>query len=77
MNVLPLNLILSSPFELQVVYFVLSFIIALIGINRKMGFWGYLFCSILFSPLIGLMVVMVSAKNVSAKKEDNKIKKQE
>jgi len=62
-NVLPLTLILSAPVNIQILYFVCSLLIGIFGINRKMGFWGYLFCSIIFSPLIGLMVLLVSAKN--------------
>ncbi len=62
MAYLPLNFILSFPLPVQIGYFVLSFLIAIAGYNRKMGFWGYLFCSILFSPVIGLMMVLVSSK---------------
>lgn len=38
----------------------LSFIIAYFGRNRKMGFWGYLFASLLLTPLLGLLLVVVS-----------------
>jgi len=43
-------------------YFSFSLIIGVFGMNRIMGFWGYLFCSIIFSPVIGLMVLLVSSK---------------
>ncbi|QTA89720.1 hypothetical protein [Desulfonema magnum] len=62
MKYLPLTVILTFPVSIQAIYFALCLVIALAGINRKMGFWGYLFCSIIFSPLIGLMVVLVSEK---------------
>lgn len=39
---------------------VLSCIVAFFGRNRKMGFWGYLFASILLTPLIGALLVIVS-----------------
>ncbi|QTA87805.1 hypothetical protein [Desulfonema magnum] len=67
MNYLPLTVILSSPVAIQAIYFASCLVIALAGVNKKMGFWGYLFCSIIFSPLIGLMVVLVSEKT---KKEE-------
>ncbi|WP_080798700.1 hypothetical protein [Desulfamplus magnetovallimortis] len=39
---------------------VFSYIVALLGRNRKFGFWGYFFCSLLLTPLIGLIVVFAS-----------------
>jgi hypothetical protein len=62
MSLLPLNYILGFPPAVQILYFLASFVIAIAGMNRKMGFWGYLFSSILFSPVIGLMLVLVSEK---------------
>jgi hypothetical protein len=41
---------------------VLSFIVALFGRNRKFGFWGYLFASLLLTPVIGLILVLASDK---------------
>jgi len=38
----------------------LSFFIALLGMNRKLGFWGYFFGSILLGPLVGILLVLVS-----------------
>ena len=62
MSLLPLTYIFSFPPIIQILYFSLSFIIGISGVNRIMGFWGYFFCSILFSPVIGLMVLLVSSK---------------
>ena len=62
MNFLPLNMIIAFPLPVQLIYFASCLVLAIAGINRKMGFWGYLFCSIILSPLIGLMVLMVSEK---------------
>jgi hypothetical protein len=45
-----------------VLYFGLSFIIAVFGINRKFGFWGYLFGSLLLTPVIGFLLVVSSDK---------------
>ena len=39
---------------------VLSLIVALMGVNRKFGFWGYFFASILLTPLVGLLLVLAS-----------------
>ncbi len=39
---------------------VLSVIVALMGINRKLGFWGYFFASLLLTPLVGLCLVLAS-----------------
>ncbi|MDM8540624.1 hypothetical protein QUF90_06005 [Desulfococcaceae bacterium HSG9] len=59
---LPLNIVLSYPMNVQIVYFGLSLVLGMAGLNRKMGFWGYLFSSILLSPLIGFMLLLVSDK---------------
>lgn len=61
-GLLPLNMIMSYPSTIQLLYFALSFVVAVAGWNKKMGFWGYLFVSILLSPLIGLMMVLVSGE---------------
>jgi hypothetical protein len=60
MQFLPLNLIFSTPIYLQIIYFASSLVIGVAGINRKMGFWGYLFSSLIFSPVIGLMLLLAS-----------------
>ena len=45
---------------LQVIYVGLSLLIAFLGMNRKFGFWGYLFCSLLLTPAVGLIVLLAS-----------------
>jgi hypothetical protein len=42
------------------IYLTLCALVALIGRNRKFGFWGYFFCSILLSPIIGALLVVAS-----------------
>ncbi|MFT5375672.1 MAG: putative membrane protein [Candidatus Latescibacterota bacterium] len=37
-----------------------SVLVAFVGRKRKFGFWGYLFCSLFFTPLIGFMLVLAS-----------------
>jgi hypothetical protein len=69
-SALPLNMIFAYPVNIQLIYFLLCFLIAVAGWNRKMGFWGYLFSSVIFSPLIGLMLLVVSEKrNVKTEKQ--------
>lgn len=51
--------------QIVVLSFIASLIIGLLGINKKMGFWGYFFGSLLFTPLIGLILLLVSARKDS------------
>lgn len=44
------------------IYVILSLIIGLFGSNRKFGFWGYFFGSLLLTPIIGLVLVLASDK---------------
>jgi len=46
-----------------VVYYVIaSLIIGFLGYNRKLGFWGYFFGAILFTPFIGIILLLASDK---------------
>ncbi|MFZ4535695.1 hypothetical protein [Propionivibrio sp.] len=38
----------------------LSLIVAYFGRKRRIGFWGLLFGSILLTPLIGLIILLVT-----------------
>jgi len=49
------------------IYIGLSFFVALLGMNRKWGFWGYFFGSLLLSPLIGILLVLASDPRPSDK----------
>ncbi len=40
----------------------LSVLVGFLGMNRKFGFWGYLFASLALTPLIGLLLVIASDK---------------
>lgn len=42
--------------------FILSFIVASQGENRQIGFWPSLFISLLFTPVIGILIVLASDK---------------
>ncbi len=43
-------------------YLMLCFCLALIGKNRKFGYWGYFFCSLFLTPIIGAIVLLGSDK---------------
>jgi len=43
-------------------YIILCIIIAWIGADRKFGSWGYFFCSLALTPLIGIIVLLASDK---------------
>ena len=45
---------------IPLVYLALCYVCALLGENRKFGFWGYLICSIIFTPLVGLVLLLAS-----------------
>ncbi len=46
-----------------------SLIIGFLGMNRKMGFWGYFFSSLLLTPIIGILLVSVSDPKPRVKEE--------
>jgi hypothetical protein len=45
---------------LTVIYVLFCLIVGSLGINRKFGFWGYFFASIVLSPLIGFILIFAS-----------------
>lgn len=38
-----------------------SILVGLMGWNRKFGFWGYFFASLLLTPIVGLLLVLASS----------------
>jgi uncharacterized membrane protein YiaA len=36
------------------------FFIGVLGRNRKLGFWGYFFASLLLTPIIGMLLVVAT-----------------
>ncbi len=49
-----------------VIYVVLAVLVAALGMDRKLGFWGYFFASLLLTPLVGLILVAASDKKTRA-----------
>ena len=41
-------------------YSLMCAVVGLMGLHRKLGFWGYFLCSIMLTPMIGLILVLVS-----------------
>ncbi len=41
-------------------YILLCVIVAMIGRRRKWGYWGYLFSSVLFTPVLGILFVLAA-----------------
>ncbi len=40
----------------------LAITVGALGRHRTMGFWGYFFASIVLTPLMGLLLVLVSGR---------------
>ena len=45
----------------------ISFIIGVLGTNRKLGFWGYFFSSLLLTPFVGIILLCASTKKIHSK----------
>lgn len=54
-----------GPMLLPFAYLVICLAIGLLGKDRKFGFWGYVFFSLLFSPILGFIVLLASDKRKS------------
>jgi len=48
------------PPEALAIYLSLCLIAGIAGRKRRIGFWGYLFCSIVFSPCLSLLFMVLS-----------------
>ena len=45
-----------------ILYFVLCLVVAYMGRQRRIGFIGFLICSILFTPVLCLLVLLVTGR---------------
>ena len=43
-----------------VLYVLGAWVIALFGSNRRFGFWGYFFASLLLTPFVGLLLYLAT-----------------
>ena len=41
--------------ELALSYLALCFVAGIVGRNRRIGFWGFFFSSIIFTPIVTLL----------------------
>ena len=55
--------------HLALLYLLASLFVALLAGPRRLGFWGGFFGSILLTPAIGLILVMVSEKASDARRD--------
>jgi hypothetical protein len=44
-------------------YVVFSLLVALLGMHKPLGFFGYLISSLLLTPVIGLLLIAVAGDN--------------
>lgn len=57
-------------------WIILSFIVGFIGSDRKIGFGGAFFISLIFSPLIGLIFTLISKTNAEEKYRESVLETQ-
>ena len=43
-----------------ILYIIFCLVIGLIGMNRKFGFWGYFFGSVILTPVVGIILIFAS-----------------
>jgi hypothetical protein len=43
--------------EMAVLYLALCVIAGVAGRRRRLGFWGFLFCSVIFTPVLTLLFI--------------------
>lgn len=55
-----------------ILYVGLSLFIGFIGKNRKFGFWGFFFSSLLLSPIAGLLAYFASCEKIRLIVKDDK-----
>ena len=46
--------------ELALGYLALCLVAGIVGRNRRIGFWGFFFCSFIFTPVISLLFLYFS-----------------
>jgi len=60
------------PIILILVNIVLAYFIGFLGRNRKLGFWGHFFASLLLTPIFGFLLIIATDPR---KDEDDKKEK--
>ena len=44
-------------------YLLFCFFVAFLGKDRPLRFWGYFICSLLFTPFIGVLLLLAAGDN--------------
>lgn len=60
-----------------IVWIIFSFIVGMIGSGRKIGFFGAFFLSLILSPVIGLIITIISKSKSDMARDEKMIKLQE
>ncbi len=50
------------PAVIPLSHILVSFIVGYLGRNKKMGLWGYFFATLLLTPFIGVLLLIVTEK---------------
>lgn len=50
--------------SILVIWIVGSLILGILGRHHKFGFWGLIFCSLMLSPLIGMLIYIAGCTGV-------------
>jgi hypothetical protein len=59
---------------LIIFWIVLSLIVATFGSEKKIGYWGVFWCSLLLSPIVGIIVIILSPSIIENQTEKHKWK---
>lgn len=54
-----------NPLNVSLIYVLICLAIGHFGRNRRFGFWGYFFASVLLTPPIGVLLVIASSARSS------------
>lgn len=52
-----------------IIWVVGSLILGILGRHHKFGFWGMLFCSILLTPIVGMLIYIAGCTGVRYRHE--------
>lgn len=62
----------EEHFMWHIIYVLVCVLVGYLGRDTQIGFWGFFFLSILFTPLIGVFILAVSAPRRLREKGMNK-----
>ena len=67
------------PVVLILLNVALAYLVGFLGRNRRLGFWGHFFCSLLLTPVIGILLIVATepVKDIDKEKEEIKSLKEQ